>query len=155
MIAKVLQCAIVVKVTDALTRKPQSAVTGTRHKQPRSTRRAFWSVLRSPSGELDGGLADVFPVQRSVLFDGWAICHEAPGRGNRLVPNVVHIVLKHEPKAVPRLRFQAVLPHISRRSEGRFAMKINTGVNALCRQIELAVATPRDSRHLRVDNALN
>ena len=34
-------------------------------------------------------------------------------------------------------------------------MKINTGVNALSRQVELAVAKPCDSRHLWVDNALN
>ena len=89
------------------------------------------------------------------MFDRLAIRHEAPWRCNRLVPNVVDIVLKHEPKAVSCLGFQTVLPHISRRSEGCFAMKINAGVNALCRQIKLAVAKPCDSRHLRVDHTLN
>ena len=102
-----------------------------------------------------GAIASVQSLHPTELGDGFRVRHQAAGRGDRLITQIIDVALEDKSEAVPCLGDQPVFPHVRCGRKRCFAVEIDAGVYAAAGHVDLAVAEPRYARHLRIDYALN
>ena len=114
-----------------------------------------WTDLEAPLGIVDRRREQVLPCQRAVTRQRFMAGLEAARCGDRLIANVVDVVLDDEAEPVFRLRFDQVFPHFRRCLRRRPGVEVDEAMHAELRQVELHGAEAGDSRHLRVHHRLH
>ena len=106
-------------------------------------------------GMSDGRCHHVCPVHAAVLGLRLEVGLETTRHGDRLIADVVDVILQEEAEAVPRLADDQVLPHLRRGRGGSLAVEVDKGVDAGFGEIDLHAAEAGDAAHLGIDNTLH